>query len=159
MCHYCHLTNKERTIASALFRLGYSFSFIAKLFGRSKSTLSREFRRNRNPHTLVYDPDAAQKKYERCRKKCRHPKILPSHPALFLEIKDKFLNHQWSPEQIVGRINKKEFPASVTGPYTEPFTLIFLTNQELNAWPLENCVIVENTDIRKDMMRNGVNSK
>lgn len=110
MCHYCHLTNKEWTIASVLFRLGYSFSLIAKLFGRSKSTISREFRQNRNTRTLVYDPDAAQKKYERRRKKCRHPKILPSHPALFLEIKDKFPNHQWSPEQIVGRMKREGVP-------------------------------------------------
>lgn len=94
MCHYCHLTNKERLIASALSRQGCSTSYIAKLFGRSKSTISREFRRNRNSHTLIYEADDAQKKYEQRRKKCRHRKILLSKPALFLEIKDKFLNHQ-----------------------------------------------------------------
>ncbi len=44
MCHYCHLTSKERIITSELFRRGYSISFKAKLFNRSKSTISREFR-------------------------------------------------------------------------------------------------------------------
>lgn len=110
MCHYCHLTSKERFIASALFRRGYSMSFIAKLFNRSKSTISREFRRNSNPRTHRYDPQAAQKKYEQRRKKCRHLKILFSNSTLSLKIKDKFLNHQWSPEQIVGRMKQEGVP-------------------------------------------------
>lgn len=86
MCHHCHLTSKERSIASALFRDGFSISFIAWHFGRSKSTISREFRRNRNPRTHVYDASIAQKKYEQRRMICHPSKVLSSNRTLFLAI-------------------------------------------------------------------------
>lgn len=85
MCHYCHLTSKERFIASALFCRGYSF--IAKLFSRSKSPIFREFWRNYNPRIHCYDSQAAHRKYEYRRK---NPVILKSYaPIQYCSLKLK----------------------------------------------------------------------
>lgn len=101
MCHYTHLTLTEREKIMFFAAKGYSVTKIALELGRSKSTISRELRRN--TVSGFYQPADAQKMYEKRRVVCRPLKRLDD-PKLYSIVKDKFLNHQWSPEEISGRL-------------------------------------------------------
>ena len=101
MCHYKHLTLEEREKLLYFSAKGYSITEIAKELGRDKSTISRELRRNCSGGQ--YLPSAAQQMYSKRRKACRPCKRLDD-PTLFQTVKKKFLEHQWSPEQIAGRL-------------------------------------------------------
>jgi IS30 family transposase len=52
---YWHLSSDERTEIGILIRAGYSISAIARALGRSRSTISRQLKRNRLP-TVGYSP-------------------------------------------------------------------------------------------------------
>lgn len=97
--NYKHLTIEERSCIRKYYVDGLSYRKIAKLLGRSPSTISREINRNR---THMYDvptyyPHTAQKKYLLRRSYC--------HRGMFQkqEIID-YINEKllltWSPEQI-----------------------------------------------------------
>lgn len=101
MCHYHHLTLLER--ASVLLTSGLSISAASKSLGRSKSTISRELCRN-TPKYGTYIPCRTQRQDVKRRRACHQGKILLLNQPLFLLVKDKFLNHQWSPERIAGRM-------------------------------------------------------
>jgi len=77
---------------------------IAKELGRSKATISRELRRNGSD--TLYIPAMAHKQYRTRRKKCRPHKKL-DNPDLLALVKDKFIKHQWSPEEIAERLRLK----------------------------------------------------
>ena len=101
MCHYKHLTLEEREKLLYFSAQGYSVTEIAEELKRNKSTISRELRRNCDGK--LYLPVKAQQMYSKRRKACRPRKRLDD-PALFQTVKEKFLEHQWSPEQIAGRL-------------------------------------------------------
>lgn len=101
MCHYKHLTLEDREKLLKYQAKGYSITAIAKELGRDKSTISRELKRNTTKGE--YLPLAAQKKYEKRRHACRPRKKL-SDPALYAYVKARFLEDQWSPEEIEGRL-------------------------------------------------------
>jgi IS30 family transposase len=61
MKRYTHLSCEERTIIAHYDNLGLPLSCLAKKIGRSKSTLSRELKRNRNK--TGYNPDTAGRRY------------------------------------------------------------------------------------------------
>ncbi|WP_251178072.1 IS30 family transposase [Adlercreutzia agrestimuris] len=89
-----------------LWRHDYSLAEIANAVGRSKSTISRELKRNMiciEDNILRYRASAAQKFYMRRRRKCRKPRIL-DNPHVFNVVAYCFLEHHWSPEQIEGRL-------------------------------------------------------
>lgn len=101
MSHYKHLTLSEREKLLYFLAKGYSATKIAKELGRSKSTVSRELKRNSCKQG--YLPVCAQTQYHKRRKKCRRKKLLED-AELYALVQDKFLNHHWSPEQISGRL-------------------------------------------------------
>ncbi len=101
MCPYQHLTLIERENLALFQASGYSISAIARAMHRNKSTISRELRRNL--HGKDYIPAIAQKHYEERRVACRPHKKLED-PSLLQEVRDLFLKHQWSPEQIAARM-------------------------------------------------------
>lgn len=101
MSHYKHLTRKERESLLYFLAKGYSISKIAKELGRNKSTISREVRRNAVKGE--YFPSSAEAQYYKRRKKCRRKKLL-ENIELYKLVRDKFLVHHWSPEQIEGRL-------------------------------------------------------
>lgn len=74
---------------------------IARAIGRDKSTVSRELKRNSCER--FYRAPTAQRRYSERRLACRRPAILDDESVLAL-VGDKFLNEQWSPEQIEGRL-------------------------------------------------------
>ena len=51
----------------------------------------------------------AEQKYRKRRKRCRRKKRL-SDPALYELVREKFLEQQWSPEQIEGRLRLENYP-------------------------------------------------
>lgn len=111
MSHYKHLTLLEREKILFFSAKGYTISSIAKELGRSKATISRELRRNSSKKG--YMPVIAQTAYEKRRKKCRRKKILEQAEVYEL-VKEKFLEQQWSPQQIAGRMKLEGLPVCVS---------------------------------------------
>ncbi|WP_278962299.1 IS30 family transposase [Mitsuokella multacida] len=105
MCHYTHLTPFEREKILFFLAVGKSITEIAHLLSRSKSTISRELRRNAAPskQSMPYYPLAAQARYRRHRAACRpHKRLENASLRSFVQI--CILQYHWSPEEIVGRI-------------------------------------------------------
>ena len=97
--NYKHLTIEERSCIRKYYVEGLSYRKIAKLIGRSPSTVSREIRRN---CTHMYDiptyyPHTAQKKYLLRRSYCHRGMF---HNQEILDYIDARLKETWSPEQI-----------------------------------------------------------
>ena len=105
MCHYTHLTPFEREKILFFLAEGKSITEIAHLLKRSKSTISRELRRNAAPacQPMSYCPLTAQTLYKQRRKACRPHKRLEYAP-LHSYVQICILEYHWSPEEIVGRI-------------------------------------------------------
>ena len=101
MCHYTHLTLNEREKILFYRAKNYSISKISEILNRNKSTIARELKRNSDGE--MYLPSEAQKNYQDRRKRSVRKRILEDE-ELFELVKDKFLNEQWSPEQISGRL-------------------------------------------------------
>lgn len=101
MCHYNHLTLVEREKIMYFKAKNYSISKIAGLLDRDRSTISRELKRN--TRNGFYQPASAQLSYVERRKACRPHKRLDD-PQLFEYVREKFLEQQWSPEEIAGRL-------------------------------------------------------
>ncbi|WP_419020577.1 IS30 family transposase [Eubacterium callanderi] len=129
MSHYKHLTPSEREKIYLLYAQNYSLSFIANSIGRNKSTVSRELARNSNKGS--YSPSAAQAAYVRRRKQCK-PKLKLSDPTLYEYVRDRFLKHQWSPEQIAGRfsLENADRPVSYTTIYRAIYAGMFDTKEQ-----------------------------
>ena len=87
MCHYTHLTPFEREKILFFLAEGKSITEIAHLLNRSKSTISREFRRNAVPaaQPMSYCPLTAQALYQQRREACFPHKRLAYalHPNLY----------------------------------------------------------------------------
>ena len=105
MSHYKHLTLIEREKIMFFSAMGYSIGNISKELNRSKSTISRELKRNSK--SGVYIPCKAQDTYKKRRKACR-PKRKLDDPMIWEFVRAKFLEHKWSPEQISGRIKHED---------------------------------------------------
>ncbi len=98
MSHYTHFTTEEREKILFYLAQSKSLGFISKQLNRSKSSISREIKRN-SDSTGDYSPSNAQSKYLKRRKNCRKKKI-PSNLSVRTKVQALFLKHQWSPEQI-----------------------------------------------------------
>ena len=128
MSHYKHLTPEEREIILVLYSYHCNIQYIANCIDRDRSTIYRELKRN-TIHKY-YSATAAQAAYEHRRLKCR-PKKKLSDPETYEEVKKLFLDHQWSPEEISGRIalEKPELSVSYTTIYRGIYSGLF--NAEL----------------------------
>ena len=102
MCHYTHLTPFEREKILFFLAEGKSITEIAHLLKRSKSTISRELRRNAAPvdQPMPYCPLTAQALYKQRREAC-HPHKRLEHAPLHSYIQICILEYHWSPEEIV----------------------------------------------------------
>ena len=103
MSHYKHITPEEREKILVLRSQNQSITYIAGSIGRDKSTVSREL--SRNTVDGEYSAVAAQAAYRKRRIRCRRKTKL-SDPGTFKLVQEKFLEHQWSPEQIAGRLKQ-----------------------------------------------------
>ena len=97
--NYHHLTIEERACLRKYYNEGLSFRKIAKLLGRSPSTISREIGRNYT-HRYEYNtyyPHTAQKKYLFRRSFCHRGMFWDKEVTDYITEK---LSLTWSPEQI-----------------------------------------------------------
>lgn len=101
MGQYTHLTLSEREDIMMMRRDGRGVSDIARAIGRSRSTVSREL--SRNSCARFYRASTAQRRYEERRAACSRGRILDD-ARVFELVRGKFLEEQWSPEQIEGRL-------------------------------------------------------
>lgn len=104
MSRYSHFTTKERESLLVYVREGKKNAEIARLMGRSPSTISRELRRNAESRE-TYSAIEAEKAYHERRKHCvRKQKLVdPAYCAKITEL----LECYWSPEQIANRLRKE----------------------------------------------------
>jgi len=100
-----HLTLEEREILAHLHRTGKMQTQIAERLGRSKSTISRELRRNRSRNG--YWTVAAQRKAER--RRSERPWVAKMQRLEVRRYVRERLQHRWSPDQIAGR-SHSDFP-------------------------------------------------
>lgn len=101
---YHHLSMEERESLLIGLQNQESLSQIATKLGRSRSTLSREIRRN-GTDAGGYRSAAAHKRYLRRRRKCVRPCKL-SEPLAAAKVTE-LLKQRWSPEQISERLRKE----------------------------------------------------
>lgn len=111
MIRYKHLTLEEREEILKYSAQGLSLGQIATKLGRHKSIVSRELKRNSLKDR--YSPSAAHTRYKKRRLACRPHKILED-PIKHAWVKQCFLEHQWSPEQIEGRLKLEQAGWSVS---------------------------------------------
>ncbi len=94
MKSYTQLTQEERYQIHALMKANHSLSEIAGILGRSKSTISREVRRNKG--LRGYRPKQAHQ-LARERRRAKRSKRIPEETWQWVE---RLLREDWSPEQI-----------------------------------------------------------
>jgi IS30 family transposase len=103
---YTHLTQAERYQIHILSQAGHDQSAIARLLERSKSTISRELKRNCGQRG--YRPKQAQE-FSRARMRAReNGRRVCAQTWLFADTK---LQQQWSPEQICGYLKANGLPS------------------------------------------------
>jgi len=93
MRHYTQLTKEQRYQISALLRTGHSQTEIAKAIGKSRSTISRELKRNHG--SRGYRPKQAYQKALD-----RRDKAVPRIRQADWEWIEQLVCQDWSPEQI-----------------------------------------------------------
>ncbi len=99
---YVHLSLKERDVITTMLSEKRSLSEIAKALGRSKSTISRELKRNSSPEYKLYLSHRAHGRAEGRREQASgRPRLKNDRIASYVMAR---LKEGWSPELIAGRI-------------------------------------------------------
>ena len=99
------MRKEERLELWILRKKGYSLREIAKAFGRSHSSLSRELRKNKGNRT--FDPEKANTKAQVRRAKSKYQGMkVRETPGLEEYVAEK-MKLNWSPELIAGRWRRK----------------------------------------------------
>ena len=114
---YTHFTLTERFCLQEYLKEGKSFREIAKLMGRSPSTISREVKRNFSRKKKRYNPWRATTLYIIRRKNCIRKPAIQKDTELYQLIK-KCLEQYWSPELIADHCKKNGYPISFSTIYT-----------------------------------------
>jgi transposase, IS30 family len=103
-----HLDGWERAVIFAEHRRGASHREIARLLGRSASTICRELARGRvgagSGGGSGYCPQAGQRAYVRHRLRCRPRRKLALGGALWRFVWHHLVKFRWSPEQIASTL-------------------------------------------------------
>jgi IS30 family transposase len=110
MKSYTHFTLFERNSLQQFLNEGKSYREIAKILGRSPSTISREVKRNYSKSANHYNAWRATTLYIYRRKKCIRKHVIQPETDLYKYIV-KCLNKYWSPEIIAKRCKDKDFYA------------------------------------------------
>jgi IS30 family transposase len=100
-----YLSRLERQRIATLHREGFSIREIARILGRSPSTISRELRRNTSAHDGGrYDGDLA---HARARQRARRPRRNRlSRDDKLRRVVQSLLGEDWSPEQIAAYLRR-----------------------------------------------------
>lgn len=119
MLSYIHFTLGERICLQNLLSEGKSFRQIARILGRSPSTISREVKRNRTKYPKQKSNNEFKYHYWRahilttCRRKQNRRIALIPNSFKYNYVVEK-LNLFWSPEQISMRL-RMEYPDQIVG--------------------------------------------
>ncbi len=100
---YRHLTIEDREILDRMHYAGHNQTEIARELGRSPGTICRELQRNRR--RSGYSARWAQQQSEQRRRDRPIEKKL-DHPVLNETVR-RGLAQEWSPEEILGRLERK----------------------------------------------------
>ena len=106
MRKYKHLSAEERAVIMIEQRKGSCTRAIARLLGRSASTVSRELTRNGNMSALPYDATQAASAYRVRRQGCGRRRKLLAGRALYQHVHDRLVYWRWSPQQIAARLRR-----------------------------------------------------
>jgi len=104
---YKHLTQAQRYKIDALFKANHTQAFIAEQLGISKSTISRELRRNSKRLGKYSAVRAQMYANERKERFCKNRILTPKMQKI---IREKLSREQWSPEQIHGHCKVNNIP-------------------------------------------------
>lgn len=104
-----HITRDERVKIEAWKQAGESNKEIARLLGRSCSTIGRELKRNGK----VYSAKKAEKRRVEVRKNVNETRRKIIVGSEFAKDIEKYIRKYWSPEQVFGRM-RRENPESVS---------------------------------------------
>ena len=101
-----HLNHSERAVVFSEARRGSSQRAIARLLGRSSSTICRELRRGCEARgdARSYSPERGFQAYERGRLRCRPRRKLAKGGALWRFVWQRLVTFRWSPEQIAATL-------------------------------------------------------
>ena len=114
---YHHYTIDERESILIYRTQGLNFSQIAKLLHRHPSSISREWKRHLKEGS--YSPSHAQESYHRAKSHCGRKRMLEIDHNLSNTVKHLFLDYQWSPEEIEGRLRLEYGKTRHTKGYVE----------------------------------------
>jgi len=103
---YTHLTPMERAKIELFIAQGWSYTAIAVELGRHRTTISREYRRNKS--ASAYRAETAEERYKARRQACR-PKGRLNHEPLRDYVEVKIAVEKMSPELVAGRL-RIDFP-------------------------------------------------
>lgn len=101
---YKHLNQEERCWIAALRSQKKSFAEIGRIIGRSGSTISREYRRNRSVGDGHYRASHAQNRANKRRRESRQGGRFSVEDHREVE---RLLREDWSPEQVSGLLHKE----------------------------------------------------
>ena len=97
--HHFTIDNRESILIYHM--QGLNFFQISKLL-HHPSSISREWKRHTKEN--IYSPNKAQESYHIAKSHCRRKWILEIDHNLSNIVKHLFLNYQWSPEEMEGRL-------------------------------------------------------
>ena len=98
---YTHFTLSERESLQFFLNQGKSFREIAKIMGRSPSTISREVKRNWSKKATPYHNWHAPTNYKHRRKACHRKNNLQNNKEMYQFVFEGLLQY-WSPEIVAG---------------------------------------------------------
>ena len=104
---YKHITPRERKEIAHLLARKYSYVDIARVIGVHRSTILREYCRNKDSDGVYRTHSARKKAKERYIGKQEKHKIVENNSVLKKYIITS-LEHYWSPEQIAGRLRHEK---------------------------------------------------
>jgi transposase, IS30 family len=138
---FSKLTKTERILITRLKTKDYSNKRIAKILGRSVSTIGREIKRNsftcynrQGRKRKLYEPLHAQARAETRKQRAWRAKQPLKNPKIYAYVLEK-LRDGWSPEQITGRLRLK-YPSDKSW-WISPETIyrfIYHPDNKTGAW-------------------------
>ncbi len=124
---YHHLSPEDRAVIMIERRNGRSLRSIARLLGRSPSTVSRELKRAGGGS---YETTLAAEGYRERRSASRRRRLLAPGTTLYQYVHDRLVYFRWSPQQIAARL--REMPESERWPRRVPIETSSTSRQSMS---------------------------
>ena len=97
MKNYKHLSAEERAVIMIERARNTSVRAMARLLGRSASTITRELARNHTESARSYDATSAARAYRTRREQSRRQLKLAAGSALYWRVHHDLVYRRWSP--------------------------------------------------------------